>query len=115
MAAKNSIKAIPMTAVASTAFTGSYQLLSGAGGLTNACFMLKIVNNSDQDVSVSYDGATDNDFVPKGTRTELLFQTNSQPNNFIANIPQGTKVYIKGSAGMSGSVYLVGYYSPQGG
>lgn len=113
MASKNSIKAIPMTAVASTAFTGSYQLLSAAGGIPNACFLLKIVNNSDQDVSVSYDGTTDNDFVPKGAMAQLPFQNNSQPNNFIANIPQGTKVYIKGTAGMAGSVYLVGYYSPQ--
>jgi len=111
MAFQNNIKAIPLTSIASTALT-TYAPINTTG-LPSPCFVLKIVNNSDQDVTVSFDGTTDNDFVPKATQAVLLPLYVSQPNNNSALWPQGLKVYIKGSAGMTGSIYLAGYYLPK--
>ncbi len=111
MAATNIVKAIPLTSILSSALSGTYQAINSTG-LPNACFLIKIINNSDEDITVSYNGSTDNDFIPKATVFQLPAQSNAQPNNYIAKFAIGTKVYVKGSAGMSGSIYLAGYYQP---
>lgn len=110
MAYKNIVLAIPLSSLASTSFGAAYTLVAT---LTNACFLLRITNNSDQDVTVSYDGTHDHDFVPKATQFNINAQTNSSPQNKQALFPQGFKVYVKGTAGMAGSVYVSGYYQPQ--
>ncbi len=112
MAYKNFVKAIPLKSLASTSFGSSYTLVTASTGIPNPCFMLKIVNNSDQDVTVSYDGTNDHDFVPTKVTTELKSGDVNQPNNYTTIWAQGTQVWVKGTAGMAGSVYVVGYYQP---
>lgn len=109
MAVKNVVKSIALTSIDSATFTGSYQVIN-TNGLDQACFLLRIINNSNRDITVSYDGTTDNDFVPDASVLEIASQGNSQPNNFIALFSKGLKVYVKGTAGGTGLVYLVGYY-----
>jgi hypothetical protein len=111
VAVKNIVKAIPLSSIDSATFTGSYQLLSATAGIPNACFMLRVVNNCNKDITISYDGTNNHDFIPTMTSENLGVQQNSQPNNFIANFSQGQKVWIKGDAG-TGLVYLAGYYQP---
>ena len=110
MAYQIRIKAIPLKSLASTSFGASYTLVTASSGIPNPCLMLKIVNNSDEDVTVSYDGTTDQDFVPKGTVAELKPGDVNSPNNYSAIWAQGTQVWVKGSTGMTGSVYVSGYY-----
>lgn len=112
MAVKNSIAPIALSSINSSTFTGSYQLLSAASGIAHACSLIRIVNSSNVGVTVSYDGTNDHDFVNTLDTLQLPAQSNSQPNTFIANLPQGTKVYVKAAAG-TGLVYLAGYYQPQ--
>lgn len=109
--AKNIIKAIELTHINSAAFTGAYQAINPTG-LPNACFLIRIINNSNKSITVSYDGVTDQDFIIAGATFQLPIQSNALPNNYIANIKQGTIVYVKAAAG-AGLVYLAGYYSPQ--
>lgn len=108
---KNKVLPIPLTSIDSATFTGAYQLLSGAGGLTNPCTQLHIANNSNVSITISYDGTHDHDFLLAGTDRQLYFQSNALPQNFAASLAQGTKVYVKGAAG-AGLVYLSGWYSP---
>src|SRR6267142_6096371 len=109
MAYQNKVLPIPLTSIDSSTFTGAYQLLSGAGGITHACIMLHIANNSNVSVTISYDGTNDHDFLLANSQRELDFQTNANPQNYAASLAQGTKVYVKGAAGV-GSVYLSGFY-----
>ena len=109
---KNAVSAIPLTSVASTAL-GTYAAIN-PNGLPHPCFILKITNNADADVTISYDGTTDNEFVPKQTALLLNVQAGAQPRAFVSLFAQGLKVYVKGTAGMSGSIYLSGYYLPTG-
>lgn len=113
MAYKNKVLPIPLTSIDSATFTGAYQLLSGAGGITNPCIMLHIANNANVSVTISYDGVNDHDFLLANSQRELNFQTNANAQNWAASLAQGTKVYVKGAAGL-GSVYLSGFYQPQG-
>lgn len=109
-AVKNIVRAIPLTTIASSTVSGAYAAIN-PNGLPNSCFMIEIINASSMAITVSYDGSTDNDFVPANTVRMLEFQTNAQPNNWQASLAQGTIVYVKGTAG-TGNVYLAGYFQP---
>jgi hypothetical protein len=111
--AQNKVKAIPMTSINSDTFTGDYQPINSPNGLPNACFEIKIVNNSTKDVTVSYDGVTDHDYIPTVSGSRSVFQENASPASFVANMAQGTIVYVKATEAGTGFVYLTGYYSPQ--
>lgn len=110
--AQNKVKAIPMTSIDSATFTGAYQAIN-PNGLPNSCFEIKIVNNSTKDITVSYDGVTAHDYIPTISGSRSVFQENAGPASFIANMAQGTIVYVKSSTTGTGLVYLTGYYSPQ--
>ncbi len=99
---------ITLTSIDSSTFTGSYQVVNSSG-LAYACSILRLVNNSTKDVTVSYNGTTDHDFVKAGGELLLNLQTNNQPQGGMCLITKGTKIYVKGAAG-TGSVYLSGYY-----
>lgn len=111
MAFKNKVLPIPLTSIDSATFTGAYQLLSGAAGITNPAIMLQLINNSNIGVTVSYDGVADHDFVRAASDRQLNFQSNASPQNFGASLAQGTKIYVKAAAG-AGLVFLSGFYSP---
>jgi hypothetical protein len=110
MAYKNTVKAIALTNIASSTVTGSYQAIN-TSGLPNPCIIIRIINNSSKDVTVSYDGVNDGEFVPTMTTLQLPLQSNMVPNGNVAVLAQGTIVYVKGTAG-TGNVYLAGYYLP---
>ena len=109
MSLSNKVAPIVMTSIDSATFTGNYQLLSGPAGIAQALIMMQISNDSDENITISYDGVNDNDFLLAGLDRELQFQTNSSEPGKVAMLPKGTKVYVKGTAG-SGSVYLAGWY-----
>lgn len=113
MGVKNTVQAITLASFDTASLSTSFQVVNSAG-LTKPCFLLRIVNNSDKDVTISYDGTNAHDFVPDGGTLELPVQTNSQPNTYTALFPIGFKVYVKGASSGSGLVYLAGYYQPQG-
>ena len=112
MALKNIIQAIPLTNIASSTVSSTYQAINSTG-LPSACSIIRIINNSTDDVTVSYDGTNDHEYVPKATVVQLSFEANAQPNNFVSVLPIGTRVYVKGTAG-TGNIYLSGYFNPSG-
>ena len=108
MGIKNTVKAIAMTSIDSATFTGDYQVISAAG-LPKSCQIVRISNVSNRNITISYDGVADNDYLVAGAVLQLPFQSNSQSPNYCAKLAVGTKVYVKGTAG-TGLVYLSGYY-----
>ena len=112
MSVRNTIKAIPLTNIASSALTTSYQAINSTG-LPNACCLLRLVSTSSTSVTISYDGVNDHEFLLDGESFNINAQANSQPVSLTANFPIGTKVYAKGTAG-TGNIYLSGYYVPNG-
>lgn len=106
--AQNSVKAFPLSSLASASVTGTYAALN-ATGFPESPFFFRIVNASNMAITVSYDGVTDNEVVLANSVFPLESQTNSQPNAHVALFSKFTVVYIKGTAG-TGTVYLSGYY-----
>lgn len=79
-------------------------------GTTEPCSIIKITNNSNVDVIVSYDGVGDHEFVPKGKEVLLNFQANAQPPSDLCLLRDGRVVYVRGAAAGAGLVYLSGYF-----
>ena len=102
---KNVLKAIPLEDINANTFDGTLKLLGT--GLIYPCSILRIVNASDKDIEVSYDGVNGHDIVL--TRESLTLV--SQDNTFVSGptvFPKGMKVWVNGLAG-AGFVYLIGY------
>jgi len=107
--AQNQLKPIPLTSINATTFDGTYKVIN-TNGLDKACSIIRIINDSAVDVTVSYDGSTDHDYIPTAKELQLPAQANAQPNNYASLMPLGTKIYVK-AATSTGLVYLAGYYN----
>jgi hypothetical protein len=114
--AKNSIQAIALQDVNSNLFgVGPYAELTPLGGLGHPCFYIRILNDSNQDIYVSYDGGvTNNDIVLQAEELILSFQNQAQPNNYTCLFPSNFKVWVESVSGNAGNgfVYLSAYYQP---
>lgn len=106
--AQNSVKALAINSILSSAVTALYAPLNGSG-FTSAPFFVRIVNASNMAITISYDGVTDNEYIPANSVFELPCQANAQPGAYVALFPKNTIVYVKGTAG-TGNIYLSGYY-----
>lgn len=112
MAVKNSIAAIPRVTFDTATLTANYQLVNGTG-LPKACFLLRLINSSNVDVIVSYDGVAGDghDLILSASVNTYPFQSMGQPTNNTALIPAGTKIWVKQRTGAAaGSFSVVGYY-----
>lgn len=110
MGIQSAVKNVTMTSFDSAVLLVTFLPINTAG-LSDACFLIRITNDSTVDIILSYDGTNDHDIILAGTVIEIASQTNSRPNN-IAQIAQGTIVYVRGAAAGVGLIYLAGYYQP---
>ena len=92
-----------LRSIASSTITGTYAPLGTSFG--HPMRLVKIVNNSTMDVTVSFDGINDNDYVPTGSFTLYDLTTNKVLPDTTFVFQNGTQVYVKGTAG-TGNVYL---------
>lgn len=101
----------PLRSIDSSTLTGSYQALGTP--LAHPVTLLKLVNASSVNVTVSIDGSSDYD-VAVANSFFLYDVTSNTPTNGTDAIfiPQGTQFYVKGSAG-TGLIYLVALYIQQ--
>jgi len=106
--AKNSVKAIQLKSI--DVSTISAITWVAFDELEEACSLIRITNNSDTGVLVSFNGTDDHEVVMDGSTVELNLQANSSPNNNVSKIKKGTVLYLSGTAG-TGYVYLSGYYN----
>lgn len=106
---KNRFSAIPLQSFDTSGLTSTYQALNGSTGLPESCAYIRIINNSDTDVTISLDGNTDHDIVPADFIVDLPLQANSVPSGHYGMIEKGKIFYVKGTAG-TGNIYLAGYY-----
>lgn len=98
-----------LRSIDSATFTGAYQNLGIP--LVNPAVLLKVVNNSNQLVTVSYNGVNDQDIVPASSFYLYDFGSDAQSISGDTELafPAGTQVKVKGAAGI-GLVYLVIVY-----
>ena len=104
----NYVRAITLTSKNTATLTGGYDVVNA--GLSEACFLLRIINDSNRDLTISYDGVTAHDYVTAGSQMEINAQANSSLPGKVALFKKGLPVYVLAAAG-TGYVYIAGYYS----
>jgi len=109
MAAKGSVLPLTLSTFAAGSLTTSFKAMNSSG-ITNSCILIRLVNDTNKDLTVSFDGVTSHDFVPAGTVLQLPFQSNLALSSGVAQLKKGTVVYIKSDASGTGNAYLSGYY-----
>jgi hypothetical protein len=108
-----------MSAIA-VRFDGYRSLAFGSVGATYTALgtptthlmrILKIVNNTNADLNISFDGTTNNDFVPANSFVLYDFETNSS-TDYDFFLALSTQLYVNYNTGAptSGSVYAVMVY-----
>lgn len=97
----------PIKSIDSATFTGSYQAVGTP--LVNASRIFKIVNNSTKDITVSFDGTSDHDFIPTKSFVLYDFTSNKSSDTPLTAFPKGTQVYVKAAAG-GGLVYVISFF-----
>jgi len=107
MAIKNSVRAEILTSFSSADLTGVFQAINPLG-LSRPCGLIRLVNDTDVDVVVSYNGIDENDYLQTGKVLEVNIRTSSDYNH-LAQFSKGTVVYVSGGAGQSGNLYLTAY------
>lgn len=106
--AQNTVKAVPLTTILAAAVPVAYPAAPQAT-LPQSVFFLRIYNQTNHPITISFDGTTDHEHIAKDTAFELNAQTNSLPNNKVALFPKFQRIFIKGTGGGTG-VYISGYY-----
>lgn len=97
----------------STTFNGTFQTLGDP--LANPSYICKLVNNSNQLVTISIDGSTVIDVAPANSFW-LYDESKVGLSSAHPALPAGTQFHVNGAAGEgnTGSVYLVTQYIIQG-
>jgi hypothetical protein len=108
--ASNIVKAIPLITFNTAGLLANYQLINGPDGLPSECFFLGIINDSGADITLSFDGIIDHEYLPAGYNTYMPAQMNSQPNAQVALFPKRLKIYVKSAAAAAGTLAISGYY-----
>lgn len=106
------VRADSIRTLAFGGISGTYATVGAA--LTHNWRMFRITNNTDGDLLISFDGTTDNLFVPKGSFVLYDLSANSPPistsDNFVLQL--GTQFYAKQStAPTTGAVWIEGLYA----
>lgn len=109
MALTSTVKAISLSSFDTAGLAAGYNVIN-ASGLSHSCFLLRIINESNIDIGISYDGVSTADFVLSDSVLTLNFQANSGPSGCNCVMAKGTKIYITAPAAGVGLVYLTGYY-----
>ena len=83
---------------------GAYSVVN-EDGFGEACYMIRIINRSKDDVNISFDGETDHDRVRSDSSIQI------EPPMMInkSNFSRYTKVYVRGTTSV-GHIYVVGYF-----
>jgi hypothetical protein len=104
-----SIRAITRTAFNTNILAPAYAPIN-ANGLPFPCFLLRLVNESNTDITISFDGAVAHDFIRADSDLIIPAMDSLQDNGGVGAWRKGTKVYVSGGGAGVGTIYLCGYY-----
>lgn len=99
----------PYRTLAFGAISGSYAVIGGV--TTHLMRLVHFVNATNADMDFSFDGVTNNVFVPANSFALYDLQANSEAN-FDFFLALNTQIYVKQHAGAatSGAVYIIMIY-----
>lgn len=104
----NKILAQTIQVFDTSTLSGSLQL---AATLLFPIRLLRIINESNVPVIISYDGVHGHDVVLATSTTQIPFADLGLAANFSCSMAANTNIYVTGATGM-GSIIFAAYYQP---
>ena len=104
----NKILAQTIQSFDSSTLSGSLQL---AATLDFPTRLLRIINESNVPVIISYDGVHGHDVVLANSAAQIPFAELGLAGNYSASMAAHTNIYVTGATGM-GNIIFVAYYQP---
>jgi hypothetical protein len=96
-----------LRSLAAGSISGTYTQIGT--GFAHPMRIVKVVNNTNGDLTISFDGVNDNDFVPANSFTLYDCTTNRVSSQYTFVFAKGTAIFVKGTPS-TGSVYCVCIY-----
>lgn len=96
-----------LRSLAAGSISGTYATVGTA--FTHPMRLLKLINNTNGDLTISFDGVNDNDFVPAGGFTLYDLTTNKVQPDTTFVFQNGTQVFVKGTPA-TGTFYVVAIF-----
>lgn len=105
MSTGNRVLPIVMTSINSaTLLLATYNVVSAAG-LDEACYMLRIINRTKDNVFISFDGNIDHEYLGHDKEIEIVSSFMKDTSDFR----KLTKIYVRGTPSV-GRIYVAAYY-----
>lgn len=103
-------RSIPLVSFDTTGLSGTYQTLD-ASGLPTSCAYITLNNDSNNDITISFDGVTDNDILIGGQGPRSFPLSLSVPLIRENGVWRKTQqIWVKSTTNTAGALYLSGYY-----
>lgn len=88
-----------------TGLTTSFKPIN-ASGFPDAVSYVRIVNNSNRDIEISFDGTNSHAWIKAGQPWIRNFQATAVPQGFTKLVRAGSIVHVKGASAGTGLVFL---------
>lgn len=105
----NYVGFLPLRSFNATGLTTSFKAIY-AKGFLEAVSYARIVNNSNRDIEISFDGINPHVWIKAGEPWKRTFQNSSQPSGYLKLVRAGSIVYVKGASAGTGLIYLESSY-----
>lgn len=96
-----------LRSLASGSISGTYAAVGSS--FTHPMRLLKLINTTDVNITVSFDSINDNDLIPAGGFALYDLTTNKTVPDTTFAFEKGTTVYVKGSP-TTGTFYVVAIF-----
>jgi len=105
MSRKNAIKAVRRVSIDAATINALTYTVINDEGLPYACNIVRIVNRSKTDITISFDGVTAHDYLLADGEMQLPAPFGDEQSGF----QRFAKAYVMGTPGV-GRIYAIGYY-----
>ena len=107
----NRLYPLPFSIFEAGTLSNAYQLVT-ITPFAEPCNLIRLVNNSDVAVMISYDGVNDHDAILADRAVTINAQLNKRPTCPHTKFTRGTNVYVKQilGPGKRGFLRVIGYY-----
>lgn len=95
-----------LRSIASSAVSATYAAVGSP--LLHPIRVIRFTNASTEDVTISWDGVTNHEYLVSGTSLLIEVSTNREAAQ-VFDISQNTQFYVKGTTG-TGTVYISAYF-----
>ena len=100
------LRVVDMNGIAVDTWTPFVILPATDGKYELPVYMIRIYNDSNNGVFISFNGEDAHEYLPGGKTIEVNFQTNSSPSAYVSLLPKGTILYVQGAASQGNLIFF---------